>query len=461
MNEKELKLILKEGEGYKVEFKENITGVDKDIVAFSNSSGGRIFIGITDEGKIKGIKITNRLKSEIQNIASNCEPPIKLKFKSFENILIIEIEEGKDKPYKCSLGFYKRIGPISQKLKRNEILDFFKTEGKIRFDELINEKFKFPQDFSKEKLNKFLKLAGLSKSIPLKEVLVNLGVAEIKRGKIYFNNAGVLFFAKEPQHPKLIPWSVFTVVLFKDKEGVDVIDRKEITGSLFEIVEQVIDFVKLYTKVAYKFTGSPQREEIYEYPLEAIREAVINSVMHKDYFEHGHSNILKFFPNRIQIENIWKKPAHFILGKTVFRRNQIIADLFSRIHFGEKLGSGMQRMKDICKKENAPYPEIEYTPTHFYITFKPSFKYLKIVKEAEKETKERLVERLVEGLVENQRKILEWVKINPYISKKELANKIGISTTAVDKNIIKLKKKGLLKRVGPDRGGRWEVIGGR
>ncbi len=69
MDKKELALILKEGEGYRVEFKERLSGIDKDIVAFSNSLGGRILVGVTDEGKIRAVKITNRLRSEIQNIA--------------------------------------------------------------------------------------------------------------------------------------------------------------------------------------------------------------------------------------------------------------------------------------------------------------------------------------------------------------------------------------------------------
>ena len=112
------------------------------------------------------------------------------------------------------------------------------------------------------------------------KVIENLGVAEKRKGKVYFNNTGILFFSKEPQ--KIVPWSVFTVVLLKDEKGVNIIDRKEISGSLFDIVYKVIDFVKLYTKVAYRFTGKPQREEIYEYPMEAVREAVITSVMHRD-----------------------------------------------------------------------------------------------------------------------------------------------------------------------------------
>jgi len=190
------------------------------------------------------------------------------------------------------------------------------------------------------------------------------------------------FFAKDPQ--KFIPWSVFTVALFKDEYGTDIIDRKEITGGLFEIVEEVMKFVKLYSKVAYRFTGMPQRENIYEYPFEALREAVINSVMHKYYFEHGHNNILRFLPNCIKIENYWEKPAHFVLGKTVFRRNHIIADLFARIHFGEKMGTGFERIKKICEKENAPFPEIEFNDNYFYVTFKQSREYLKLTSGEEK-----------------------------------------------------------------------------
>ncbi len=88
-----------------------------------------------NKGKIEGIKITNKLKSQIQDIARNCDPSINASIKEFENILIVETKEGKDKPYKCSFGFYLRQGANSQKMTRDEILDFAIGEGKIRFDE--------------------------------------------------------------------------------------------------------------------------------------------------------------------------------------------------------------------------------------------------------------------------------------------------------------------------------------
>jgi ATP-dependent DNA helicase RecG len=162
MDKKDLDIILQEGEGYKIEFKEGLSNLDKEIVAFANSSGGKILLGVTDEGKIKGVSITNELKSRIQDIANNCRPKIKLLFESSNNILIINIREGEDKPYECSSGFYKRIGPNSQKMTRDDIIDFFKSEGKIRFDELIEPKFSYPKDFDKNGFRRFLQLAEIS-----------------------------------------------------------------------------------------------------------------------------------------------------------------------------------------------------------------------------------------------------------------------------------------------------------
>jgi len=444
MNKKELDMIIKEGEGYNVEFKEGFNNLDKEIVAFANSSGGRIFLGVTDEGKIKGIGVTNELKARVQDIANNCRPKIKISIESFENILIIDVKEGEDKPYECSSGFYKRTGSNAPKMTRDEILEFFKSEGKIRYDELIQLKFSYPDDFDDAKLMKFMELAGLSRSADREKLLINLGVAEKKEGKLQFNNAGVLFFAKEPQ--RFIPWSVFTVALFKDYGGADVIDRKEVEGSLFEIVEEVMKFVRLYSKVAYRFTGMPQRENIYEYPFEAIREAVINSVMHKYYFEHGHNNILRFFPDRIRIENYWQKPPNFILGETVFRRNHIIADLFGRIHFGEKMGTGLERINEICRKDNSPVPDVEFNESYFYVTFRQSEEYLKI-SESEKRTEPDL-----SILNERQQKAMDHIRKKGRLTNKEYVEINNISRETAKRDLSDLVDKSVLKIEGKGRG---------
>lgn len=103
MKKRELKLILQKGEDYKVEFKENVNSdLAKEMVAFANSSGGRIFIGINDKNEISGIKDSNSLSSEIQVIASSCDPAVAIDIEKFENILIIHVKEGLNKPYRAN-----------------------------------------------------------------------------------------------------------------------------------------------------------------------------------------------------------------------------------------------------------------------------------------------------------------------------------------------------------------------
>lgn len=137
MNKKELNFILQEGEGFKIEFKVSCDkSLAKEIVAFTNASGGRIFLGIDDTEDVKGVNVTNKLKSQIQDIARKCDPSIKVSFETVEydskSVLAVIVLEGDNKPYQCSTGFYLRQGSNSQKLSRDEIIDFSIGEGKIR-----------------------------------------------------------------------------------------------------------------------------------------------------------------------------------------------------------------------------------------------------------------------------------------------------------------------------------------
>ncbi len=99
MKVKEFDLILQEGEGYSVEFKSEFSKLDREMVAFANASGGRIFLGVADDKSVPGIRLTNRLKSQIVDIARNCDPPIDLTVTGFRNVAIVDVKEGANKPY--------------------------------------------------------------------------------------------------------------------------------------------------------------------------------------------------------------------------------------------------------------------------------------------------------------------------------------------------------------------------
>ena len=182
-----------------------------------------------------------------------------------------------------------------------------------------------------------------------------------------------------------------------------------------------------------------------------------------------------------QIENIWAKPGNFVLGETVFRRNKLIADLFQRIHFGEKLGSGLGRMRDICKAENAPYPKIKYTDTHFYIVFRQSKEYLKMAGEAVKNTITTEVDKevkqvetviIIQGIINNifRDAINDAVKVrvagellymhqNDSINLSTLMKVFKVSRATAQRDMANLKMLGLVIFEGVPKTGRYVLTG--
>ncbi|GAI28913.1 unnamed protein product, partial [marine sediment metagenome] len=161
--DKELKQLIQTGEGYHLEFKESLDkSLIEEVCAFANSSGGKVLLGISDDGEIKAIKTDNDILSRIQDAVNRLEPKLNIKISVSDSIIIVDVAQGKEKPYGCSKGFFIRIGPNSQKLTRNEIVSFFQKEGRIRFDELENSKANFNRDFDKEAFINFIGLSNIT-----------------------------------------------------------------------------------------------------------------------------------------------------------------------------------------------------------------------------------------------------------------------------------------------------------
>jgi ATP-dependent DNA helicase RecG len=448
MREEEIDFILQEGEGYRIEFKESIGHIEREMVAFANSSGGKIFVGITDDHKVKGIELTERLKSQLQNITRNCDPPVKIILKTIDyrnkKILLVDVFEGENKPYSCSEGFYMRTGPTTEKMKRDEIINFFQGEGKIRFDKLIDRKFDFYRDFDREKLQDFLSRAGIKTDLDTANVLINLGIAERQEGKIYLNNGGILFFARGVK--KLFDFAYITCARFKGNDRSFVIDRADIYGSPIAQVEESMKFVKRNIRLGYKFTGEPAREEIPEYPLEAIREAVINAVMHRDYFFTGSNIYLYIYSNRIEVISPGGlfKLKYEELGTKASRRNELVADLFFRIGLGEKMGSGIGRMNRWMLEKGLEKPRIDVSENFFEIDF-----YGK----GESPIEYKEINYRAYNLNERQTKALKYLEGKGRLTIKEYQKFCqGVNRKTLIRDLSSLMEKGLIKREGEKRG---------
>ncbi len=368
MNKEELRLILQEGETQKVEFKESMEGIDKEMVAFANSSGGRPFVGVYDNGTVKGINVTNALKSQVQDIANNCEPKVEIFFEIFENVLIVNVVEGKNKPYMCKKGFYLRMGPNSQKLPRDDILKFAIRGGSLRYDEQINPEFDFRKDFDDRKFRDFLEAGNITVNLSFENILFNMKLAERSGDKYLFRNAVSLLFSKDV---KAFNSSAYTTcVLFKGNTRAHIIDRKDFDGGLIEQVMDAVNFVEKNIMLTYQIK-TLKRKEIPQYPVDALREGIVNAIMHRDYFEKGSNVFVYVYDDFIEIVN----PGGLFgitkdqLGKICVRRNEIIADLFKMVDFVEKAGTGIQRMKTAMQEAGLKEPKIEISDNFFMITF--------------------------------------------------------------------------------------------
>ncbi|HKJ90110.1 MAG TPA: RNA-binding domain-containing protein, partial [Oceanipulchritudo sp.] len=215
----DLTTVLQVGEGYHIEFKQSL---DKSFVeeacAFANSGGGRIFLGVADDGTIKGVDTGNVMRSRVQDTLGQIEPKLNCTIKAEGNVLIVHVPEGTEKPYGCSRGLFMRMGANSQKLTRNQIIEFFQKEGRIRWDELHHTKACYPDDFDPEAFSRFLKLAGISCTIDREALLRNLDCLSDDN---QLTNAGVLFFARDIDF--LLNHAIVVCALYKGTEKVHVL----------------------------------------------------------------------------------------------------------------------------------------------------------------------------------------------------------------------------------------------
>ena len=450
MNVKELDYILQEGESYFVEFKERVNkSLARELTAFANASGGRIFLGIDDKGIVIGIKNTNKLSSQIQDIAYNCQPGITVHITSSQNVVIVSVPEGKDKPYQCSDGFFIRMGANSQKMGRDQLVDFLQAEGKLRFGEQYHPRFNFEKHYNPERLNAFLRLANISKELDDESILENLGVADRLNNKLTMKNAGVLFFSKTIE--LLCEHATITCGTFEGTERFQIVNRKDYQEDLITNINLAMNFIRQELRVRYEMTGKLQRKEVYEIPLDAVREALVNAVSHRDYLQTGSHTTVEIFDDRMEISSPGGLPKGLTekeFGKKAVRRNQIIASILQRANLVENMGTGINKIRRLLKESGCSEPEFEFG-SFFTIIFKRdiSGKFVASGEESSEESSEETADKIM-GLMSE----------NSHITISELAKRLEITTRAIEKQIAGLKKKGQLKRIGPTKGGYWEVV---
>ena len=436
MKTEDLIVSLAAGEGYRVEFKEKVSNLDRELVSMANCEGGSIYLGVRDDNSIKGIAITNKLLSQVQDIARNCDPPIDITCVNHDKqVLEVIVSSGVNKPYRCKDGFFMRAGANAQKMTRDEICDLIIKQGNFHYDELVNQKCSFKESFDLNKYQQYLKRTNLNFEGEPVNYLMNIGVLCTINNDLFFNNSGILFFSEEPQ--KYLPESNITCVLYKDSDRFHIIDRQEVMGSPIDQIEMALQFCERNNRTEMLIHHSPQRNEHFEYPLDALREVIINAVMHRDYYYDASHIYIHIHPDHIEVENpggLYAGLSITDLGKRSIRRNRLIAELLFRAKYVEKVGSGIPRIKKSLFQNGNPPAEFSCT-NFFSVRLFP-----------------RVSDTNLGDLTPRQVSVMNFSKKKLIFTKKELATFENISEDTALREIKALMIKGLIAQKGVGRG---------
>ena len=370
------------------------------------------------------------------------------------DVLKVQVTEGEDKPYSCSAGFFTRVGPTSEKLSRRDIVSIAVAGGRIRFDEQLRTDFRWPRDLDREKIRRFVQRSGLRRIPPLDAFVENLGLGVRQRNGMVVNNACALLFAKEPR--RFIRHNVVTCVRYHGITKYEVMDRKDFSGDLISNYDNMA-FLKQYTAVRYIIKTS-RRQEVRDIPEAVLREALLNAIVHCDYFDNRRGVMVDVFDDRVMISNPGSVPEAVKqrFGELSAPRNPHLFDIFHRAELVEKVGSGIARMKEDLKQAGLPEPEFSLNEIFVLVLRKGGGG--EVGEQLGEGLGEGLGERLGERLGEKERRLLEIIRMRPTVTQTQLSRELGISTTAIEKCCAKLKQRGLLRRIGPARGGHWEIV---
>ena len=458
----EIEEALTEGEGIDVEFTTKYdSDTGKDMCAFANASGGKVILGVSDSGTVEGIEVTNKLKGDIGSLIDNCDPPIHVNMREYtpikggrdKRVLVIVVEESDRKPHSYNGTFYIRRGASNKQMKRSEILEMAERKGLIGFDTVPCEDFDYKKNFDANKLFRFLEKAGLP--TPNKDGILSslesLQVVRIdkkKQSSPVFNNTGVLFFANDLG--KTFWHTEVTCALYRGKDKTKIIDTIQLNSDLISSVDGAMTFLLKSLRLEYRIVpGQLQREEVFEIPEDALREALINAVTHRDYLNKRTNVTVEVYDNRVEISNYGGLPEELDekdFGKKSVLRNRLIADLMYRAKYIERYGTGIQRMKKLVKLAGLPPVKFEFG-NFFTVVFK-------------RRTYRRPARSKHSPFKQSQRtlKLLSAIKNNTF-SKTTFAESEEISLRAVERDLKNLKDQGFIDFEGGTKTGRYRITG--
>ena len=451
----------------------------KSVSAFANTSGGLLLYGVDNDGNLVGLENAERDAEDISEMIKSLMDPIpefdlSLHAEDGRKFVLVSVKAGTTTPYYVFLkghrDAYIRIGNESVKANSIDLKRLVLKGEKRTWDSLPSNHKRANFAFETLRAEYFAR----AKMEFAESDFDSFGLVE---GGV-LTNAGALFADKSPiRHSRVFctRWNGLT----KSNGVMEALDDDEFSGGLLNLLDAAKGFVKVNAKTKWrKMEDGSGRVEYPEYPSAAIEEAIVNGLIHRDYLELGSEVQIDMFDDRMEIYS----PGGMISGELIQsldsravaskRRNPVIADLFQRLSLMERRGSGFGKILDAYqfeseKRGRTVVPQFRSSPSEFHVIL-PNLNYKALELDALNGNKDKSSDvgteiaahvfssTLAEG--RNAKIIVRAMRANGRVTILDLCRKTRLSTSGVYKIIAALKAASKIRRVGPTKGGYWEVV---
>ena len=490
LNEAALRRLIKGGETTTVEFKVAIprpVEMAERLCGMANAQGGIIIIGVEDvERKIVGVSdermamtkdMILRATRQVMKPTLVLDPPEPETYElDGRKLVVATVPPNNGSVYQASGVFWVRRGTHTVPLGVAELIEMANDHGLVHWELLPAHKAMI-EDIDLMKVEAYLQQRSTrgrqsGRFEDIEQVLIGMECAVVlDDGKVVPTNAGIMFFGREPQMH--IIQSEIDCVLFRGAMGASrYTDKKVITGTVQELIDGAETFLRSYLPVKGKVEGW-KRIDIPEYPIEALREALVNAVIHRDYSRYGESIRVFYYADRIEIHS----PGMLLPGVTVEQmekgevqsrlRNPVLANLLRDVPgYMERIGSGIRFMLDETKHMGLPAPQFREM-SEFIVTFR-SIPISSGLRKGGPQISETLwgEEQLSTFPISTEmpsdqeqrlEKAILYVHEHGFITNGLYRQITGMTEKRAFRDLEALVERGRLKRVGAKRGRRYEL----
>ncbi|GAB1354169.1 helix-turn-helix domain-containing protein [Erysipelotrichia bacterium] len=360
--------LLSQSEGKTLEFKRDLSspkGLMKTLVAFSNTAGGRVIVGIDDDKRVIGVERPldeeERLCSLIaDSIKPRLVPNVELVTVEGKTLLIVEVFLSNSRPHYLAVegpdqGVYVRLGSSNRQADRELVGELRRSAEGVSYDELPMPELSEDDLDLKAARRLFKGRRALDE-----QELLTLKLMRREQGRLVPTRGGMLLFGRDRVFHYPDAWVQCGRFIGNDKG--DIFDHIELEESLPESVESVMLFLRKHAMRGADFSEI-QRKDVWSIPIDILREVVINALVHSDYSQRGAPVRVAFFDDRIEVEN----PGILMPGMTIEDmksgvskiRNPVIARVFRELKLIEQWGSGVRNILRAVAELKLPEPLVQ------------------------------------------------------------------------------------------------------